>query len=188
MIFDDQELIDAIKNRQYFYKKNAVDIEWDEFQWTYITSTTSAKHQKWYKDDNSAIFEHLQEKSSFQDWAKDILQELQEYFPRITNTINIHAFCGFGPNSQSFTVHRDDEDVLYLQVYGEVNWSIWSSNSNKNILDSHEEGTRIATERLRPGDLVWVPRRVYHMSEPISTRVGYSFGIHGEEASKSILA
>jgi ribosomal protein L16 Arg81 hydroxylase len=127
----------------------------------------------------------MEERPSTPDFAKKILKELKTTFYK--NKISLHSFSGFTNTSKSFDIHRDTMDILYLQVIGEIEWSIWESKLDQRIINS-DEGKCIFKEVFRPGDMIWVSRGTFHHVKPLSPRVGFSFGVEGPDPSTYVNA
>jgi hypothetical protein len=67
--------------------------------------------------------------------------------------------------SECFSKHNDYYEVWYWQVIGEINWSIWDRGIEHKYT-------------LKPNDLVYVPKDMYHQTSSIMPRAGISFGIN----------
>ena len=186
-MFDDDEFFQAVKNERHFHYK-AENPELSEYDWNYIFATTSDKKLlDWNREKNRVVVAGLEIHPKLPKFAKNIIENLKEYFP--LNKITCQAFCTFGEEGKSYKIHRDTMDVLYMQVRGEVNWQVWKSFSETaETIISPENGECIFSKHFTPGDMIWIPRNTFHLAEPINTRVGFSFGVeHDPPAHKSIL-
>jgi hypothetical protein len=132
----------------------------------------------------SLVLTAMERRPSSPNFVKDIIKELSTIFYK--NLISAHFYYGFSNRSKSVAdLHRDTMDVLYLQVLGEIEWSVWQSKdisfyeepTKRNI--SYEEGNRIYSSRFKPGNMIWIPREQYHLVEPYTSRLGISFGVEG---------
>jgi len=111
----------------------------------------------------------------------DMCRTLKEKFYK--NNISLIAFGSWGGTSQSFNIHRDKMDVIYMQGLGEVDLSIWEETSPVTV-DNTDYGEReklklVQKNRMQTYDTIWIPRGTFHLIQPINTRVGLSFGIEG---------
>ena len=88
------------------------------------------------------------------------LHQRQSVKPIVKTITNI-AFMGFGKH-ESYPLHRDNMDVLLLQVKGRIKLAV-------------EEIDKV----MMPGDIVYIPRGTDHEITPLQSRVTYSFGIEG---------
>lgn len=118
----------------------------------------------------------MEARPSTPQFAKDIIDELRKTF--YNNSISLYSMVGFTNDSESHPIHKDVMDVLYLQAIGEVEWSIWNSDSQDSHIESNE-GECIFSIKLSPGDAIWVPRNIFHFVKPLCPRVGFSFGVEG---------
>ena len=85
--------------------------------------------------------------------VKSVLEELQ------LNTA--HSYINLTSVGNTFGRHNDTMDVWYWQVKGKTEWSF----------DDHE------TIVLDEGDLIEVPKGIYHSVKPLTPRVGISMGL-----------
>ena len=188
-MFDD-DFLEAVKNKNYFNFKTD-DPKLDEFEWSRFFVRTKEKHLSWFEQQKRLIVYKLEKRPDLPIFARDIIQELKEIFP--FNEISCQAFCTFGPEAKSFKIHKDAMDVLYLQVRGSVIWEMWEEIDKRLSADQPDqmfpdEGNCTFSEKLTPGDMIWVPRYSWHHAIPLETRVGFSFGVEGKrDASKSVL-
>jgi hypothetical protein len=83
------------------------------------------------------------------------------------------------PGSGGFKVHYDTHDVFVLQLVGSKNWELFESELKLPLRgqdhEKSETGPGPCTRRftLRPGDLVYIPRGIYH-----SARAGEEMSLH----------
>ncbi len=72
------------------------------------------------------------------------------------------------PNAGGFKVHFDTHDVFVLQLEGYKNWSLYESPLALPLPGQHHDETPVQpgpptkTFRLNQGDLIYIPRGVYH--------------------------
>lgn len=181
-LFDNESFLNNVRNKQYHYFGNIIDVG-DFTLYDYVKLIDSQPKDKkiWNKNkENISLFD-LEKRESIPKFAKDIIFNLKENFT--LNSITCIAFSGFTETSQSFKIHKDQMDVLYLQVVGSVVWSVWKSSVNEeNILP--EQGECIFRETFIPGDLIWIPRGTFHHVKPLSARVGFSFGVENVDVEK----
>jgi ribosomal protein L16 Arg81 hydroxylase len=91
---------------------------------------------------------------------------------------DIHAYCSFS-KSKSFKIHCDYASNFIIQCYGTTHWKVYDNRlstlypiSNYEI-DENELETLIDIE-LVPGDLIYIPSRMYHKAEPSEKRLSMS--------------
>ena len=176
----DNNFIKAVKQRQYHYFGNIVDVDYDWYSFVKLLSTHPNKDVYWFDDKKrvQVVGAHTRPKNP--DFSKRICDELSVLFPK--NIISLLPFAGFTSDHKSLDIHRDGMDVLYLQVLGEVNWSIWEPKEDCDQDNIKDESIvdRVWERKFTAGDLIWIPRGVYHHVEPLGPRVGFSFGVEGK--------
>lgn len=161
-----------ISNREYYTSRFEIQ-DYDMYDFLKYAINHPTDHALFNDNKKNLILHKMEERRSTPSFAREIIKELRKTFYK--NSINLHGMVGFTNDSRSHEIHRDSMDVLYLQVIGEVEWSIW--NSDKVI--------RVFSTKLTPGDTIWIPRGIPHHVKPLSPRVGFSFGIEGDpEASE----
>jgi len=91
-----------------------------------------------------------------------ILNEIKNNNPN--NNYSHHVYISLSKKSKTFGRHKDKFDVWYWQCIGSTQWKIFESNENISYI-------------LEPGDIIYVPRGIFHDVIPLSPRVGISFGL-----------
>lgn len=170
-----EDFFNAVREHNYF--DGNISVDWNLYDFIKFLHSHPNSSINWYDVDELVVIHHIEFRNKAPQFVKDIIKKLQITFPQ--NRITCHAFVGFTEDSSSFGIHKDSMDVLYLQVIGEVTWSMWECETEKNNIQP-EEGLCVYKETFKPGDWIWVPRGHFHCSEPKSLRVGLSFGIEGE--------
>jgi hypothetical protein len=72
------------------------------------------------------------------------------------------------PNSQGFRTHFDDHDVFVLQIEGSKDWTVFNSlpalplDNDSGRAKPEVSKQDIFTRRLVPGDLLYIPRGMFH--------------------------
>ena len=79
------------------------------------------------------------------------------------NITTAHLYISLSKNSKTSGKHRDGAFVWYWQCIGNTQWIIY-------------ENEKEFTYELSPGDIIYVPRGVYHSVFPLTPRAGISFG------------
>ena len=91
-----------------------------------------------------------------------ILKKIKNNNPN--NSYSAHAYISLSKESKTFGKHKDESDVWYWQCIGSTQWKIFESNETISYI-------------LEPGDIIYVPRGIFHDIIPLSPRVGISFGL-----------
>ena len=177
-LFDDESFLENIRNRQYHYFGNIVDIVgFNLYNYIMFLNSHPKEHKRWNQNKENISLLKMESRESTPIFAKDIIFDLKENFT--LNFISCITFSGFTETSRNLDIHQDAMDVLYLQGLGSVVWSIWKSSIDADVI-LPEQGECIFQETFTPGDLIWIPRGTYHHVKPLETRVGFSFGIEGK--------
>jgi hypothetical protein len=129
-----------------------------------------------YRNGASIIFNSLHD--SFGPIA-ELCDDLSRFFG-----VSIHANAYVTPpKSQGFPLHFDTHDVLFLQISGEKNWTLYESTvplATPAMLEKDSQPAGPATQVcLRAGELLYMPRGLLHegiASEAMSFHV--TIGIH----------
>jgi len=90
-----------------------------------------------------------------------ILERLSIQNPK--HVCTAHLYVSFSEKSSTFGKHKDNVDVWYWQCIGNTRWTVYDDKTY--IYD------------LTPGDMIYVPREMYHSTQPLTPRAGISFGI-----------
>lgn len=96
-----------------------------------------------------------------------------------------HVYCGLN-NSKSFPIHNDNPCNFVLQVEGQTEWRVYKNKMSHlftqidfNLVSKHLENYRnmeIVMECiLEPGDVLYIPARMYHQAIPNTKRISISF-------------
>ena len=184
----DEKFKEAVRNRQY-YRLNDYELPPESvFGWKeaiHLLDSHPEDKTELAPKLYSYVLTALERRQSIPQFIKDIIKELESIFPN--NRITAHFFGGFSVKTKSRAgIHRDIEDVLYLQVLGDIQWSMWEANKIEYYKDESkrklekEEVDLLYTSLFKPGSMIWIPREEYHFAEPYGSRLGVSFGIEGK--------
>ena len=110
--------------------------------------------------DNFGVVTHkgdrIQKIKSLQDYVH------QNFAPH-ERFCSSHIYISLLSNSKTFGRHKDKTDVYFVLALGSMEWVV-----------EYDEGVLSAI--LRPGDMIYLPKGVYHTPIPLSPRVGISIG------------
>lgn len=73
-----------------------------------------------------------------------------------------HVYISLLHNSETFGNHKDETDVFFVLALGKMKWII--------------EDTEV--HELTAGDMLFIPKGVFHKPEPMTPRVGISIGFN----------
>jgi ribosomal protein L16 Arg81 hydroxylase len=79
-------------------------------------------------------------------------------------SVSVHTYISFSKDSETFGKHRDDVDVYFLNAIGETEFTVWEDDVEY-------------VYTLEPGDLLYIPKGLWHSTRPLTPRVGLSYGI-----------
>lgn len=176
----DEKFLQSVRNKQFHFFGNKVTTEYNWYQFIKLLKTHPDGLLTFNDEAKRFQLSALETRSKVPEFAKQLLSDLKNTFN--LNRTSLIAFGGLDVDHESFKVHRDGMDVLYVQVLGSVDWSIWKSYQDQDYFYPSDtaEGSKIWEQTLIPGDAIWIPRGTYHHVRPLSGRVGFSFGIEKE--------
>lgn len=97
----------------------------------------------------------------------ELAANLLELFPPRTGDVTIHMYVSLLAGAKTFGRHKDTADVFFIGGKGQTQFTI--------------EGEKYIVEG---GDLLYIPRSVYHDPKALTPRVGFSIGLeHGRHDS-----
>lgn len=101
------------------------------------------------------------------------------------------------PGRQGLDIHRDDADVLVLQVNGSKQWHVHSGPSDGNWQPgpTADGGPELLSLQLHPGEVLYIPRGFAHyatgqdgLSAHLSLTIREAGGVHLYKALQRVLA
>lgn len=94
------------------------------------------------------------------------INEVSKYIGALDTTVecSAHLYISFSSVSKTFGRHKDTSDVFFWQGIGCTKWII-------------EDVNEIKTITLNKGDMIYVPKQMYHNVIPVTPRVGISIGL-----------
>jgi len=117
------------------------------------------------------------EKYSIQNsYIRSICKDLEFLFPVTTGA---HVYGSKGTNSTSFPYHYDLPANFIIQTYGQCDWKIYKNSisllfSNLNKPPNPDKLIPIIETTLFPGDMLYIPPRIYHAAFPNQSRLSVS--------------
>ena len=172
-MFNDK-FLKTVRNKQVVIGYTNSGWNYDMYDFITYVNSHPEEFKIWEPKNRRLGLTKMESRQSTPEFAKSIIKNLKTTFYK--NNISCHAYCGFTNYSKSFNIHKDQMDVLYLQVIGDTEWSIWESDLDEKEI-TPDQGKCILKEKFIPGKWIWVPRGTYHFVKPITPRVGFSFGI-----------
>jgi len=160
----DPELFEAIANKKVYHGKLDLPAEaypdWNQlvpyFDMSFLNGNRRARNPH-------KIFAEV--KDSDFPIVKNISVELSKKLSKVG--ISSHCYAGFSPNAFASPIHADPMQVLFIMIQGSMPWKVFANGKDEKSTFSR---------RLSQGDYVYVPKGIYHVALPDSSRVGFSFG------------
>lgn len=181
-MFDDK-FLEAVRNKNHYDFTDfgvttlAGRMDWDNL--IQILDSHPLEGRNLRSEKLGFILTKLELRASTPVFIKDIIKELKSTFPK--NNITAHFFGGFTDESKSFDIHRDKMDVLYLQILGDIEWSVWHTDKDlKDDIMQSSDGKKVFSSRFTCGNMIWIPRGTFHLVQPYTSRLGVSFGVEGQ--------
>ncbi|MFI5808270.1 JmjC domain-containing protein [Streptomyces sp. NPDC051561] len=99
--------------------------------------------------------------------VRELGEGLAERFGR-----QVEAFCFLTPpGTRGRPVHRDDADVLAVQLHGEKHWQVYGGPTDGNWQPEREDrdpGAPLLDTVLKPGEVLYVPRGFAHAATAVA--------------------
>jgi len=160
------EYISCRDNEDYFHfgKVNVLIPSWET-----ILNEFDLEYRIHLYSENKDIFKY-QDKLGFVcqkfdniDVIKLFLSEISNTHHRIDQIFTALAYISLSSESSTYGRHNDIMDVWCWQMTGYTLWKV--------------EGRKRNFEKvLEPGELIYIPRGMWHDTKPITPRAGLSFG------------
>jgi hypothetical protein len=190
---------DEYKDKKYFVAKSKENIFKDHFSWKeldqylnsnklggwdrmpqlqIVTPTGKYCHMKAkIKLTREEIFEHWQNGCSFiltlsEFLNKTMWQQCQE-FEKHYGMGQANLYCSNMKGAKCFPIHADSTDNFLFHVRGNVRWYIY--NEFQYDCPKRDEATVETVIDLSEGDLLYIPKKLYHRVDTLSPRISISF-------------
>lgn len=171
-------LLESIQNKKAYYGKLSLDPaaypQWDQFVPYFDRSFIKGNKRA---ADPHKIFVNV-ETNDFPivRHIKAELSKLLNKEPLNRTDISCHCYAGFTPNAIASPPHKDGVEVLFVMIQGSMPWKIFENGCDYDDKTQTMTSKSTFSKRLIQGDFVYVPKGVYHVALPNSSRVGFSFG------------
>jgi cupin superfamily acireductone dioxygenase involved in methionine salvage len=130
--------------------------------WDIVIDNLNACPAEWVNvlDDLGVVVHHV----CTQEYAN--VYQLASVISKQNNNISVSAqtMISFTTRSTTYGKHNDEVDVYFLQAIGQTEFSVWEDETQYDYV-------------LNPGDLIHVPKGLYHSTKPLTPRVGISYGV-----------
>ena len=171
----ESKIVDAIRSGSYLYLGNMGDPKFNMYNMIKLIPHMPKPDVIFHDQQERFQMTGLEKQTRTPRTIKNVIKDLSTVFYK--NNITLHVYASLSENSVGH-IHADNMDVVYLQGYGDVDWTIWDNVNGENMLYE---------KRLEPGDIIYVPKGVAHRSAPASYhRIGFSFGAEGKASIKYV--
>ena len=174
IIIDNEEMLSSIRAGQHHYIGNIGNPNFNVYHMMKLMLNHPKKDVVFEDDNERFLLVNLEKRSMLPRVTKNVMSDLQKVFYK--QPISLHIFASLSSASIGHT-HKDPMEVIYLQAFGEVDWSVWDGDN------------MVYEKRFVPGDMIYMPRGVAHKSHPITyPRIGFSFGAEGASIPKKYIS
>jgi ribosomal protein L16 Arg81 hydroxylase len=158
------DLRSAVSNGTPFFIKEAIEeinVTWDDIVSNVNLCNDVNDPIKYLK---GTFITHKVLNKKLDQIARPIRAELREVYPG-SHGYTSHVYSSMTINAETFGRHKDTADVFFLGIKGTTQFEIWDRNNN------------VSSYIIEVGDVVFVPRGLYHNTTALTPRSGISFGI-----------
>jgi len=158
MFIDNEELVSHIGNKKHFkFSINDLpDITWDDV-FDCLSYALNHNYEVSYKNFGLIIRECYVNQN-----IKKVADEFNKLDPNLTATA--HLYVSLSNTASTHGLHNDPCDVLFWQVIGSTRFT---------VIDRF----KVYEYDLVKNDLLYIPKGFKHNTNPLSHRVGISFGL-----------
>lgn len=197
--FPIERFFDEFKHKKYFIVKSNKPIFQEHFSWKeldmylnshglngwermpqlqIISGPTKYCHKKARrKKTREQIFKHWNNGDSFVFTLSEFLNKTMwnqcKEFEKHYGVGQANLYCSSRKDAQCFPIHADSTDNFLFHVRGSVRWYIY--NEFEYDCPKREDATIKEVVDLDEGDLLYLPRKLYHKVETLSPRISISF-------------
>lgn len=197
-----KSVIKKIQNKKPFYKKNVIH---NLFCWKdlsnilnirpYVNNTRfhvlsdasySWEMQGWLSDVNSypptLLYNLVNNHSCYFSDASRVNENVNNICKELENALqyptDAHIYFAASDNcTQGFPIHWDWSHNFIVQTEGQTNFKVWNiiADVDSNRLADSLPEKPILDVIMEPGDVIFVPERVYHQAISLTKRMSISF-------------
>jgi mannose-6-phosphate isomerase-like protein (cupin superfamily) len=145
-----------INKHKFLGKVDYPLVTWDEVIFNLNKNVISNGHIRVLN--NLGFVTHNAENIEKVNYVNKVFQEL---FP--SNHVTAHLYFSLTEISQTLGKHVDHESVFFWQCIGTTKWTVYEDDEYNYD--------------LMPGEILYIPKGVYHNTHPVTPRAGISFGL-----------
>ena len=133
--------------------------------------------------------------NQYTNWKKeinDLCASIEECFDVV---VDAHVYGGLLSNSKSFSPHIDVPANFICQIEGTTHWQVYSNRSSAlfnhyqtNTFNIPDDTLEVELDvMLEPGDVIYLPSRVFHGAFPSGKRLSISISCKSREATEEYI-
>ena len=161
---DSDELRGAVTSRTPLLCLECVDLS--RFDWNWLTDTINSSEGNIYKRNGGFV---VDDQRFLTDPACITLNQtkaaLVSAFPPPTNDSTIHIYGSLSSGAETNGEHKDTADVFLLHGMGNT------------LVKTYDETGGQTNVRMQNGDILYIPRGIWHDTVPLSARFAFSIGL-----------
>jgi len=107
--------------------------------------------------------------------VQEILKYIKKVHPNRSQTA--HMYCNISISGGTFGLHVDDQDTWIWQCAGVTKWAMhYHAHNTKD-----KQRTGVVIHELKPGNMLYIPKGLYHSTKPLTPRFSISFVVGDEQ-------
>lgn len=193
---------DELKGKKAFYIKSAKNIFKDYYSWKELDNYLNQYRigswdrtpqlqmvlpsgRKWCKKksqkhrDREEILDLWNQGSSMILTLSEFLNETMwkqcQEFEKHYGIGQANIYCSKQAKAKTFPIHADSTDNFLFHVRGKIRWYIYKEFVTHNYHPKEEDVTVSRIIELDEGDLLYIPKGLFHRVETLSPRISISF-------------
>ena len=190
-------ILESIVKGDLFYLKKAINptlFSWNELEKLlnlrpfvndrrfHIVNDTNYKWMNyWWSSDNSfppSLIEsemkkyvcYISDASKANEHINRICKSIEDYTGCEVDAHLYFTLCCDDTEIDKF-IHKDKSNNLIVQIDGRTNFKVWDNSSRENLKDP------VLDIIMEPGDMLFIPRNIWHGALSLSNRLSVSFPI-----------
>ena len=157
-MFDNDFFENVYRKKHCFFKADGFDISWDDVIENLNLSLKQSPPDIKQMENYGLVFYRV---------LNPKLKAVQLFSNELSRVFNVptsaHFYVSFSDQSKTSGKHKDRSCVFFYQAIGVTRFTVWDDKT--------------VTYDLKKGDMVYVPAGMYHGTQPLTPRVGVSFGL-----------
>lgn len=168
-------------------EKGMLEFDAPRTDWNFFKKETMrpwydiAKIHKLWQGDSSMI---ITKASQMTRGLNAIAESIEDGYEALgeKRSVDSHLYCSSKKDAYSFECHADNDDNFLVHMIGSVRWTVYATfnkdlGRNTATVEQEKDMIPVIEEVLYPGDLLYIPRGLFHKAEANSPRVSVSFPV-----------